>query len=115
MAPQAQELSIPDYETEYMLATAIEEYHAQYAAELAGDLAPIFYATYKGLPVQAMLVGSWAVLTTTETSALTVSAGDPALVLAGRKDLADAQRQNDAAQGGFAAIVCRHNGTREGR
>jgi hypothetical protein len=105
MAPQA--TFIPNYEEEYLLAQAIEQYHAECAAQIAADLAPRYYAHYKDVPVDAMLVGIWALLTTPETDgALTVNATDPALILHGRKDLADAQRAADAARGGHAAIVC---------
>lgn len=34
------------------------------------------------------------------------------LVLHGRTDLVEAQRQADQARGGFAAMVCNHNGRR---
>ena len=67
-----------------------------------------YYATYKTTEGTAELLNGSGYLfrATGERQARLVSYKDPELLLAGRKDLADAQRQADQARGGFAALVC---------
>jgi hypothetical protein len=45
-----------------------------------------------------------------ERTATLVSYKDADLLLLGRVDLADAQREEDEAAGGLAALVCSHHG-----
>ena len=65
------------------------------------------HATYRGIACTArLLTGGYAISVEGYAGAKLVSYRDTELVLLGRCDLADAQRQADDAAGGLAAIVC---------
>lgn len=63
-----------------------------------------FYATVDGLARQT--AGGYLFQAEGTRSWRTVACTDPALLLLGRCDLADSQRQADAQARGFAALVC---------
>ena len=103
---------VPCYETEYLLALAIEQYYAEEEAQMleqmyTEDQRTTYYAHYLGVPVHARLDGRVARLTTPDTDGvLVVPANDPHLVLHGRMDIVTAQRAVDAARGGYVARAC---------
>ena len=108
MAPQAQH--IPNYEDEYNLAVAVEEYYAgrfETPAHKAVTRRTIYYAHLGDTEGTAeQLAGGYLFRADGQRQGRLVAAKDPELVLHGRKDLADAQRVADQARGGHAAIVC---------
>ena len=66
-----------------------------------------FYATYGDLcGIATRVAGGYTFRPETTQGTRLVSATDPALVLLGRCDLADASRAADEAAGGLAARVC---------
>ena len=66
-----------------------------------------YYATYGGLSgIATRVAGGYTFRPDTTQAPRRVSATDPALVLLGRCDLADASRAADEAAGGLAARIC---------
>ena len=69
-----------------------------------------FYATYGDLSgIATRVAGGYTFRPDTTQTTRLVSATDPALVLLGRCDLADAARAADEAAGGLAARICGHD------
>jgi hypothetical protein len=69
-----------------------------------------YYATYGNLSgIATRVAGGYAFRPDTTQGTRLVSATDPALVLLGRCDLADAARAADEAAGGLAARICGHD------
>ena len=67
-----------------------------------------YYATYNDqCGVATRVAGGYTFRPDTTPGTRLVSPADPALVLLGQCDLADASRAADEAAGGFAARVCR--------
>ena len=66
-----------------------------------------YYATYGDLcGIATRVAGGYTFRPDTTQATRLVSATDPALVLLGRCDLADASRAADEAAGGLAARIC---------
>ena len=69
-----------------------------------------YYATYGDLSgIATRVAGGYTFRPDTTQRTRLVSTTDPALVLLGRCDLADAARAADEAAGGLAARICGHN------
>ena len=68
----------------------------------------VYYAVYSGIEGTAELLNGSGYLFRRDgqRSGTLVSHTDPELVLLGRADLADAQRQADDSAGGYAAVAC---------
>ena len=75
-----------------------------------------YYATYGDLcGIATQAAGGYTFRPDTTQATRVVSISDPALVLLGRCDLADASRAADEAAGGLAARICGHDtGRHEG-
>ena len=72
--------------------------------------APRFYATYDDLcGIATRVAGGYTFRPDTTQRPRLVSTTDPALVLLGRCDLADAARAADEAAGGLATRICGHD------
>lgn len=61
--------------------------------------------------IATKVAGGYSFLPEGGTHRRLCSYNDPALVLLGRVDIADAQRAADQAAGGFAALVCGYGNT----
>jgi hypothetical protein len=69
-----------------------------------------YYATYGDLcGIATRVAGGYTFRPDTTQTTRLISATDPALVLLGRCDLADAARAVDEAAGGLAARICGHD------